>query len=151
MLDNEMPGAALEAPDTFLRLAAPLWPRLPLGYTGGARWVAFYLAMDKVTYNDGASSGTGDTGLFLAFKRHPVVAPRLVGAHLGSTDEEASEWLVVDRQDQVPYLAAQAAARWHLVAQWPRLHRKPLEYTQEGATRSPGNNLITDWSRRQGY
>ena len=36
MLDNEMPGAALEAPDTFQRLAAPLWPRLPLalGYSG---------------------------------------------------------------------------------------------------------------------
>ena len=41
MLYNEMPGVALEAPDTFLRLAAPLWPRLPLalGYTGGARWL----------------------------------------------------------------------------------------------------------------
>ena len=133
MLDDPMPGATLEAPDTFLRLAAPLWPRLPLalGYSGGARWVAFYLALEKVTYNDGASSGSGDTGLFLAFKRHPVVAPHLAGAQLGSADEEASEWLVVDRRDQVLYLATQAAARWHLVAQWPRFHRQPLEYTQE--------------------
>ena len=133
MLDNEMPGAALEAPDTFQRLAAPPWPRLPLalGYSGGARWVAFYLALDKVTYNDGASSGTGDTSLFLAYKRHPMVAPHLAGADLGSADTEASEWLVVDRQEQVLYLAAQAAARWHLVAQWPRYHSKPLEYTQE--------------------
>jgi hypothetical protein len=133
MLDNEMPGAALEAPDTFLRLAAPLWPRLSLalGYSGGARWVAFYLALDKVTYNDGASSGTGDTGLFLAFKRHPVVAPHLAGTQLGRADTEASDWLVVDRQEQVMYLAAQAAARWHLVSQWPRFHRQPLEYTQE--------------------
>jgi hypothetical protein len=31
----------------------------------------------------------------------------------------------------VLYLASQAAARWHLVAQWPRYHSKPLEYTQE--------------------
>ena len=133
MLDAEMPGAALEAPDTFQRLAAPLWPRLLLavGYTGGARWVAFYIALDNVTYNDGASSGTGDTGLFLAFKRHPVVAPHLAGADLGSADTEASEWLVVDRQEQVLYLATQEAARWHLVAQWPRLHGPPLEYTQE--------------------
>ena len=70
MLDDPMPGAALEAPDTFTLLAVPLWPRLPLalGYSGGARWVAFYVALDKVTYNDGASSGTGDTGLFHAFK-----------------------------------------------------------------------------------
>ena len=133
MLENEMPGATLEAPDTFSMLAVPLWPRLPLalGYSSGARWVAFYLALDKVTYNDGASSGTGDTGLFLAFKRHPVVASYLAGAHLGSVDTEASEWLVVDRQEQVLYLAAQAAACWHLVAQWPRYHHQPLEYTQE--------------------
>src|SRR5690348_10859483 len=133
MMNDSMPGAALEAPDTFMRLSVPLWPRLPvaLGYTGGARWVAFYLALDTVTYNDGASSGTGDTSLFLAFKRHPVVAPHLAGADLGSADTEASEWLVVDRQEQVLYLATQAAARWHLVAQWPRYHSKPLEYTQE--------------------
>lgn len=93
--------------------------------------MAFYLALDRVTYNDGASSGTGDTGLFLAFKRHPMVAPHLAGAHLGSAESEASDWLVVDRQEQVLYLAAQEAARWHLVAQWPRYHSKPLEYTQE--------------------
>jgi hypothetical protein len=133
MLDDSMPGAVLEAPDTFQRLAAPLWPRLPLalGYSEGARWVAFYLALDTVTYNDGASSGTGDTGLFLAFKRHPVVAPHLAGAQLGSAETEASDWLVIDRQEQALYLAAQEAARWHLVAQWPRFHRQPLEYTQE--------------------
>ena len=102
-----------------------------MGYSGGARWVAFYLALDKVTYNDGASSGTGDTGLFLAFKHHPVIAPHLADADLGSADTEASDWLVVDRQEQVLYLATQAAARWHLVAQWPRFHHQPMEYTQE--------------------
>lgn len=133
MLDKEVPGATLEAPDTFTLLTMPLWPRLllALGYTGGARWVAFYNALDKLTYNDGASSGTGDTSLFLAFKRHPVVAPHLAGAHLGSADTEASDWLVVDRQELVLYLASQAAARWHLLAQWPRYHSKPLEYTHE--------------------
>ncbi|HEX6779801.1 MAG TPA: hypothetical protein VF099_16455, partial [Ktedonobacterales bacterium] len=93
--------------------------------------MAFYIPLDKVTFNDGASSGTGDISLFLAFKRHTVVAPHLAGAHLGSSDEEASDWLVVDRQEQVLYLAAQEAARWHLVAQWPRLHSPPLEYSPE--------------------
>ena len=48
-----------------------------------------------------------------------------------SADTEASDWLVVDCQEQVLYLAAQKEARWHLVAQWPRYHSKPLEYTQE--------------------
>ncbi len=93
--------------------------------------MAFYLALDDVTYNDGAGAGTGDISLFLAFKRHPVVAPYLAGAQLGSSEEEASDWLVVDRQEQVLSLAAQEAARWHLVAQWPRFHSPPLEYTPE--------------------
>ena len=60
-----------------------------------------------------------------------MVAPHLAGADLGSADTEASEWLVVDRQDQVLYLAAQAETRWHRVAEWPRYHRTPLEYTQK--------------------
>ena len=96
MLENEMPGAPLEAPDTFRLLAAPLWPRLPLalGYTGGARWVAFYVNADKVRFHDGSSFGAGDTSLFLAYKRHPVVAPHLAGAPLGSTDEEPRTWLL---------------------------------------------------------
>lgn len=132
MLDDPMPGATLEAPDTFLRLAVPLWPRLPLalGYTGGARWVAFYVSADKVRYHDGASGGTGDTSLFLAYKRHPVTAPSLWGAHLGSDDEEAQHWLVVDRQHLVLYLAASADARRFLATQWPRF-TAPLEYTPE--------------------
>ena len=151
MLENEMPGAPLEAPDTFRLLAAPLWPRLPLalGYTGGARWVAFYLALDKVTYNDGASSGTGDTSLFLAFKRHPVVASHLAGAQLGSAAAEASDWQVVDCQEQVLYLAAQEVARWHLVAQWPHFHSQPLGYTQEELGRLLDNlkesAALPDW------
>lgn len=140
MLDNEMPGATLEAPDIFTLLAVPLWPHLPLalGYSGGARWGAFYLALEKVTYNDGASSDTGDTGLFLAFKRHPLIEPSLWDAHMGSADEEARHWSVVDRQHQVLYLAASEDARRLLATQWPR-YTAPLEYTPEELKR-----LLTD-------
>src|SRR5215472_10803010 len=116
MLDDPMPGATLEAPDTFQRLAAPLWPRLPLalGYTGGARWVAFYISADKVHYHDGSGFGTGDTSLFLAYKRHPLIAPSLAGVPLGSADEEPREWLLVDQMERLLYLAAPEAARRHL-------------------------------------
>ena len=136
MLDKEMPGATMEAPDTFLHLAAPLWPRLPLalGYTGGARWVAFYISADTVHYHDGSGFGVADTGLFLAYKRHPLIEPSLWGAHLGNADEEARHWLVVDRQQQVLYLAASADARRFLATQWPR-YTAPLEYTPEELTR----------------
>lgn len=122
MLDDPMPGAALEAPETFRVLLAPLWPRLPLavGYRGPARWVALYVSSDQVIYNDGAGSASGDTSLFLAYKRHPAVAPHLAGAHLGSDDEDAREWLLVDQAQQLLYLAEVEEARRFLAAQWLR-------------------------------
>lgn len=130
MLDESMPGAALEAPETFQFLPVPLWPRLPVavGYPGTARWVALYVSSSQAMYHDGAGAGTCDTGLFLAFKRHRVMAPHLAGAHLGSVDEEASQWLVVDRQEQALYLADSEEARRFLMAQWPR-STASLEYT----------------------
>ena len=108
-----MPGAALEAPETFQFLPAPLGPRLPVavGYQGAARWVALSVSSDHAMYHDGVASGTGDTGLLLAFKRHPTIAPYVAGAHLGSAVEEASEWLLVDRQHQALYLADCEEAR----------------------------------------
>ena len=45
MFHERMPGATLEAPETFCTLAVPLWPRLlrAIGYQGAARWVAPYM------------------------------------------------------------------------------------------------------------
>ncbi len=154
MLDNEMPGAALEAPNTFLRLAAPLWPRLPLalGYAGGARWVALYVQDDTLRCYDGAgASKAGDTSLFLAYKRHPVIAPSIWGAHLGSADEEARAWLLVDQSERVLYLAPPEAARRFLAEQWPRWSA-PLEYTPAELARLLAEveeaGLSQDWAER---
>jgi hypothetical protein len=132
MCDESVPGAALEAPETFQGLAAPLWPRLSvaLGYTGGARWVAFYLSADKARYADGASSGGSDTGLFLAYRRHRKIAPHLAGARLGSADEEARDWLVADTHHHLWYLAPSEPARRFLCLQWPSSEGLPLEYTE---------------------
>jgi hypothetical protein len=136
MLDEPLPGAALEAPETFQFLPVPLWPRLPVavGYQGTARWVARSVSRDHAIYHDGTASGTGDTGLLLAFKRHPAIAPYVAGAHLGSAEEEASEWLLVDRQHQALYLVDCEEARRFLLAQWPR-YEAPLEYTPEELAR----------------
>jgi hypothetical protein len=154
MLDNEMPGAHLEAPDTFLRLTAPLWPRLvlALGYTGGARWVALYIKDDKLRCYDGDdASSVGDTSLFLAYKRHPVIAPRLARAHLGSADEPVREWLLVDQAERVLYLAPPEAARRFLAEQWPRWSA-PLEYTPAELARLLAEveetALPLDWAER---
>jgi hypothetical protein len=154
MLDNEMPGAQLEAPDTFQRLAAPLWPRLPLalGYSGGARWVALYVQDDKLRRYDGEGAAkVGETSLFLAYKRHPVIAPCLARAHLGSADEPARAWLLVDQAERVLYLAPPEAARRHLAAQWPRWSA-PLEYTPAELARLLAEveetALPLDWAER---
>ena len=69
-----------------------------------------------------------DTSLFLAYKRHPVMAPSLGGAHLGSADEPAREWLLIDQAERVLYLAAPETARRFLAEQWPR-YTAPLKYT----------------------
>lgn len=132
MTEETMPGAALEAPDVFRAVAAPLWPRLPLavGYRGPARWVGLYVSGDKVRFYDGSGGSTsGDTSLFLAYKRHPAVAFHLAGAHLGSADDEASAWLLVDQAERLLYLAPGEEARRFLAAQWPR-YDAPLEYTE---------------------
>lgn len=153
MLNDPMPGAALEAPDTFQRLPAPLWPRLPLalGYSGGARWVAFYVSGDTVHYHDGSGFGTGDTTLFLAYKRHPVIAPSLAGVSLGSADEEPRTWLLIDQVERMLYLAAPEAARKLLVEQWPR-YTKAIEYTSEELARLLADLEETappaDWAER---
>jgi hypothetical protein len=141
MSDETIPGAALEAPETFRVLHAPLWPRLPvaIGYPGPARWVALYVSSDHALYHDGAGSASGDTSLFLAYKRHPVIAPHLAGARLGSADEEARDWLVIDSQHQVLYLAACDEARRFLRSQWPRNVGRPVVSTQAELER-----LLTD-------
>jgi len=44
----------------------------------------------------------------------------LPGAHLGSADEEARTWLLLDQTQQLLYLAVVEEARRFLAAQWPR-------------------------------
>jgi hypothetical protein len=53
----------------------------------------------------------------MTFKRHPVMAPHLAGAQMGTMHEEASEWLLVDSHRQVLYLADSDAARRFLKTQ----------------------------------
>jgi hypothetical protein len=152
MCDESPPGAALEAPETFQVLATLLWPRLPvaLGYTGGARWVAFYLHEDQARWADGAASSAADSQLFLAYRRHRQIAPSLVGAHLGSADEEARVWLVVDTLQQLCYLAPPEEASRFLVRQWPLSEALPLEYTPEELARLLEETVSpSDWQARQ--
>ena len=81
----------------------PVPPQLEraVGYGGQARFFGIYWgAGDEAYHDDGRRSGTGNPHAYLAFIRHPAVALPLAGHDLGSSDDEASEWLLIDRRDR---------------------------------------------------
>jgi hypothetical protein len=107
----------------------PVFPELArtFGYPGECRFVAFHWSPggDEVAYDDGVRSGTGASHAFLAYWRHPAVAPQLRSYHLGSSDEGALYCLVFDQDDGRAFVTARAQAREFLCEQHPE---------QEGAT-----------------
>jgi hypothetical protein len=99
-------------PATLVALAAPCPPMLEaaVGYAGAADYVALYWEPcgDDACYDDGALSGDGSSAAFLAFARHPAVAPWLAPYDLGSSDATAREWLLVDRRARRLYVGPRA-------------------------------------------
>lgn len=84
------------------RLVVPVPPMLAeaIGYPGQARYVAFYWTPygDEVIYTDGRLSADGHWHAWLLFTRHRTIAPHLQAYNLGNSDEEATHWLLVDRE-----------------------------------------------------
>ena len=99
-------------PPTLVALAVPVPPMLEeaVGYPGDAAFLALYWTPlgDEVIYEDGVRSGTGAWAPFLAFKRHPAVAPVLAPYDLGSSDAEARDWLLLDRRARRLYVGPRA-------------------------------------------
>jgi len=147
----------------LIPLSAPVPPNLEqaLGYSGEARYVAFYWEPcgDELMYDDGQFRADGTWQAYLAYLDHPAVAPfiflpcwkcRGVGTtnqlenqpcdfcdgagilplNLGSSDEEATFWLILDRHDRKLYTAAARTARLFLREQWPPVHELTAEETQ---------------------
>lgn len=97
--------------DTNLKsLAATAPPMLceAIGYPGRARYVAFYWTPsgDEVMYSDGQLSTDGYWHAWLLFTRHKRVAPHLESYNLGNSDEEATHWLLIDRETYALYAGA---------------------------------------------
>jgi hypothetical protein len=95
--------------DTNLKLLAATAPPMlceAVGYSGSARYVGFYWTPcgDEIIYTDGRLSADGNWYAWLVFTRHKSVAPYLEGYNLGSSDEEATDWLLVDRGTCAMYI-----------------------------------------------
>lgn len=90
-----------------------------LGYNGQARFVAFYWgAGDEAYYNDGYISTQGEWDAYLLFVNHPLVAPVLQAYHLDTTEEEATHWLLLDREDRQIAVAPAQIAKLYVKGQW---------------------------------
>jgi hypothetical protein len=109
--------------DTNLKLLAATAPPMlceAVGYSGSARYVGFYWTPcgDEIIYTDGRLSADGDWHAWLVFTRHKSIAPHLEGYNLGSSDEEATHWLLIDRQTHALYVGAQGEVRHTLRCQY---------------------------------
>jgi hypothetical protein len=105
------------------------------GYPGDSRFVGFYweAARDEVYYNDARFyEGLGTTPVFLVYRRHPAVSCHLDEYNLGDSDEEATQWLIIDRETNRVSIATRQDARVFLQRQHPpepgrQLSREELE------------------------
>ena len=114
-------------------LAIPVPPQLEavVGYTGDARWISLCWTClgDTVMYSDGTSSGTGHGWGYLGYVRHHAVAPVLRGLDLGSSEQDGTQRLLIDRDERRAYLADAVEARAFLRQLWPP--EEPVELTTE--------------------
>ena len=96
------------------------------GYTGDARYVAFYWTPmgDELMHETMRGSGTcHGWHAFLSYIRHPTIA-RVLGrtmdeVGLGSSEEDATHWLVLDRERAQLTVLPAPQARVFLHSQWP--------------------------------
>lgn len=113
-------------------LAVPVPPMLeaaigvPSGAMMAARYIAFYWSPmgDEIMFTVGNTGGTATGWMaWLAYTRHKAVAPILAAAlppfAFGSSEEEATHWLVLDREQRKVAALPKVEAESFLQRQWP--------------------------------
>jgi hypothetical protein len=120
------------------RLVVPAPPMLAeaFNYPGRARYVALYWTPygDEVIYTDGRLSADGHWHAWLLFIRHRTIAPYLQAYNLGSSDEEATHWLLVDRETHVFYVGMPGEV----------LHVLRGQYADQAPDSEPQGDRISD-------
>src|SRR5262245_34059917 len=101
---------------TLLSLPVPPMIEEALDYHGASRCVAFSWtpAGDELVYDDGTVSADGSWVAWLTFLHHPRVAPALRSYHLGSSDNDATHWLLLDRDARALSIGTAAAVKHFL-------------------------------------
>lgn len=110
-----------EINEQIIILSVPVPPMLEeaCGYRGQARYVALYWgAGDEAYVDDGQMSATGEWEAYRTFVQYRSVAPALHGYDLGSSEEEARHWLILDREQRQITIAEISVAQQVLRAQW---------------------------------
>jgi hypothetical protein len=98
-----------------------------LGYTGDARYVAFNWTPygDEAEFFDGRRSATGNWQAFLAYIQHPAVSSLLEPYDFGSSDNEAKQCLILDREKRELLIAPVKEAHVFLL-DFGHLRMEPL-------------------------
>jgi len=111
------------------------WPfEDALGYPRGFRWVAFFWEPcgDEAMFDDGYCSADGNWQGFLKFVGHPSVKPWLAGCDLGSSENEATYWLLCDLESRDVFVGERAEVKAFLVNELKK-------YVPEGA---PAESIV---------
>lgn len=105
-----------------------------LGYPRAFRWVAFFWEPcgDEAMFDDGYCSTDGNPWGFLQFIRHPSVMPWLTDCDLGSSEDEATHWLLCDLESRDVFVGERAEVKNFLV-------NEVKKYVPEGA---PANSRV---------
>lgn len=125
-MNNILPG---------VELSIPVPPQLEaaVDFHGDARYFGLYWTPsgDEAIVTDGRSTHDGCWWGYQAFVDHPVVMLALADLRyeLGSSESEATHWLVIDRETRTASLAPGAEAEQFLADQHPAL--SPVELTRE--------------------
>lgn len=101
----------------IIRSALPVPPNFAtiMGYHYGRKWVAFYWspAGDELEFYDGRFGGTADWFGWLRFVNHRVVRAAFAGFDFGSSENQATDWLLLNRKSRVFF-----AGPWRQVQQF---------------------------------
>jgi hypothetical protein len=131
--------------ETVEQLQIPVPPMLEaaLGYTGTARYVAFFWgAGDEVYWDDGWSSADGESAGWLAFTRHRRVSHLLAPYHFGDSDTAATHWLLVDRATRICSVGTAAVTARVLQRDNTAPETARGEFSESGLTELDWDNIV---------